>query len=323
MFKVAILGAGTIAQKMALTISQMAGIELYAVAARDESRAAAFAQKYSITRSYGSYEQMLADDQIDLVYIAVPHSLHYRYMKMCLEAKKNILCEKPFTVHADEAKEILNLAKEKNLFVAEAMWTRYMPSRNIIDTIISKGIIGEVKSLSANIGYPLQGVKRIWDVNLAGGALLDVGCYLISFARMVFKGEVTDIQANALFKDGVDAIDNICLTFDDHALASMQCSVMTSQCRDATIFGTKGYIKVKNINNPEKIEVFNADFQKIESYTIEEQITGFEYQVEDCIEAICHNKLECEALPHSEIITVMELMDHIREIWGYEIPLVK
>ncbi len=323
MIKMAILGAGAIANKMACTIQQMDNVESYAVAARDESRAAAFADKYSIQKAYGSYEQMLADDQIDLVYIAVPHSHHYRYMKMCLEANKNILCEKPFTVNSQQAKEILLLAKQKKLFVAEAMWTRYMPSRKIISDIIASNTIGEVRSLSANIGYQLEDKTRIWDINLAGGALLDVGCYLLSFARMVFPKEVTDVQSTAIFKEGVDAIDNICLTFDNAFLASMQCSVMTSQNRDATIFGTTGYIEVKNINNPELIEVFNADFEKIESYTVDKQITGFEYQVEACVKAIENKDLECEQLPHSEIIAVMELMDRIRGLWGYEIPLIQ
>ncbi len=187
MIKMAILGAGTIANKMAATITEMSTVEAYAVAARDEDRAIAFAKEYHIAKAFGSYESMLADDAIDLVYIAVPHSHHHKVMKMCLEAGKHILCEKPFTVNANQAIEILELAKEKKLLVAEAMWTRYMPSRKIIDDIIASGIIGEVQSLTANLGYQLLDVKRIWDINLAGGALLDVGCYLLHFAKMVFK----------------------------------------------------------------------------------------------------------------------------------------
>ena len=323
MVKMAILGAGTIANKMASTIVEMPSVEAYAVAARDEKRAAAFAEKYQISKSYGSYEEMLADDAIDLVYVAVPHSHHHKYMKMCLEAGKHVLCEKPFTVTAQQAKEILELSTQKGLFVAEAMWTRYMPSRKIIDDIMQSGVIGEVKSLSANIGYPLQDVKRIWDINLAGGALLDVGCYLISFARMIFKSEISDLKTTAIFKNGVDAIDNLTLIFENSSMASMQCSVLTAQNRDATIFGTKGYIEVTNINNPELIEVFDSEFKKIKTYTVPKQITGFEYEVEACVNAIERGELECEALPHSEIITVMELMDSIREQWGYDIPLIQ
>ena len=320
MIRMAILGAGTIAHKMATTIMNMPSVEAYAVAAREKTRATAFAEKYSISKAYGSYEQMLADEDVDLVYVAVPHSHHYKYMKMCLKAGKHVLCEKPFTVNAQQAIKILELSKEKELFVAEAMWTRYMPSRKIIDDIITSGIIGDVKALNANIGYQLTEVKRIWDVNLAGGALLDVGCYLISFARMVFQKEISEIKATAISNNGVDAIDNICLIFEDSAMASMQCSVVTAQNRNGTIFGTKGYIEVKNINNPESIEVFNSEFHKIDSYDIPKQITGFEYQVEACVDAIGRGELECEELPHSEIIAVMKVMDNIREQWGYEIP---
>ncbi len=322
MIRMAILGAGTIANKMATTIMKMPSVEAYAVAARDGNRATAFAEKYHILKAYSSYEEMLADKAIDLVYVAVPHSHHYKYMKMCLEAGKNVLCEKPFTVNAQQAIEILNLSKAKKLFVAEAMWTRYMPSRKIIDDIIASGIIGEVKALTANIGYQLTDVKRIWDINLAGGALLDLGCYLLSFARMIFQNEISELKATAVFHNGIDAIDNICLIFDNSAMASMQCSVVTAQNRNGTIFGTKGYIEVTNINNPEVIEVFDAEFQKIATYAVPKQITGFEYQVETCLDAIESGKLECEALPHSEIITVMKIMDRIRQQWGYEIPLI-
>lgn len=322
MVKMAILGAGTIAHKMAFTIQSMPSVEAYAVAARDEQRAKSFAACYGFTKAYGSYEQMLADDAVELVYVAVPHSLHFKYMKLCLEAGKHVLCEKPFTVDAAQAKMILDLAKEKQLLVAEAMWTRYMPSRKIIDDIINSGAIGEVTSLTANIGYELSSVQRIWDVNLAGGALLDVGCYLIHFAKMVLGDEITNIQASSVFKNGVDAIDTISLTFHNTNLASMQCSVTAALNRHGNIFGTKGYIEITNINNPELIEVFDATYQRTATYKIPEQITGFEYEVEACVEAMTQGLIECEAMPHSEIVSVMAVMDKIRQDWGYELPQV-
>ncbi|MCI8375467.1 MAG: Gfo/Idh/MocA family oxidoreductase [Lachnospiraceae bacterium] len=322
MIKMAILGAGGIAHKMAATITNMDQVEAYAVAARDLERAQAFADQYGFTKAYGSYEEMLADEAVDLVYIAVPHSHHYKMTKMSLEAGKHVLCEKAFTVTADQAREILSLAKSKGLLLTEAIWTRYMPSRQIINDIIARGEIGEVTSLTANLGYELNAVKRIWDPNLAGGALLDVGVYLINFARMVFGDKMTDITASAVFRDGVDMIDSITMTFEGGKMATMQSNVAAAQNRTGCIFGTKGYIEITNINNPEAIKVYSPEYQEIADYPIPPQITGYEYEVEACVHAIEHGELECPQMPHEETIKVMEIMDGIRKTWNYEIPLL-
>ena len=138
MLKMAIMGAGSIANKMAATITKMNDVEAYAIAARDAGRAAAFAEKYGFAKSYGSYEEMLKDPEVQLVYIATPHSHHYKCTKMCLEAGKHVLCEKAFTVNAEQAKEILKQAEDKKLLLTEAIWTRYMPSRNIINKLMSR-----------------------------------------------------------------------------------------------------------------------------------------------------------------------------------------
>lgn len=319
--KMAIMGAGSIAIKMANTINGMNNVEAYAIGARDLERAQAFAAEYKFAKAYGSYEEMLADPEIDLVYVATPHSHHYKCVKMCLEAGKHVLCEKSFTVNADQAREILAMAKEKKLLLTEAIWTRYMPSRKMINDIIASGVIGEVTSLTANLGYELSQIKRIWDPALAGGALLDVGVYLVNFARMVFGENVTDIQASAVFKDGVDMIDNITMVFDGTKMATMQSNVFAAQNRTGCIFGTKGYIEITNINNPEQIKVFNDSYQEIASYLPPKQITGYEYEVEACVRALENGDLECPEMPHEETIKVMEIMDGIRKSWGYEIPL--
>lgn len=242
---------------------------------------------------------------------------------MCLEAGKHVLCEKAFTVNAEQAKEILKLAEEKKLLLTEAIWTRYMPSRNMINKLITDGTIGEVTSLTANLGYELSEVKRIWDPQLAGGALLDVGVYLVNFASMIFGEDLEHVQSEAVFKNGVDMIDNINMTFAGGKTASMQCNVHAVQNRQGTIFGTKGYIEITNINNPEEIKVFNDQYEKVLSCTLPKQITGYEYEVEACCKAIEEGRLECPEMPHRETIRVMEIMDEMRRSWGYEIPLMK
>lgn len=321
MIKMAIMGAGSIAIKMARTISAMENVQAYAIGARELERAQAFAAEYGFKKAYGSYEEMLADDEIDLVYVATPHSHHYRCVKLCLNAGKHVLCEKSFTVNADQAREVLALAKEKQLLLTEAIWTRYMPSRGMINDIIASGVIGEVTSLTANLGYELSQVRRIWDPGLAGGALLDVGVYLVNFARMIFGENVTDVQASAVFKDGVDMIDNITMIFDNAKMATMQSNVYAAQNRSGCIFGTKGYIEISNINNPEEIRVFDDAYRLLAAYKPPRQITGYEYEVEACVRAIENGELECPEMPHEETVKVMEIMDGIRSSWGYDIPL--
>lgn len=323
MIKMAILGAGAIANKMAATITKMDEVEAYAIAARDLDRAQAFAEAYGFTKAYGSYEEMLADEAVDLVYVAVPHSHHYKMTKLCLEAGKHVLCEKAFMVNAEQARDVLALAKSKKLLLTEAIWTRYMPSRKIIDDIIARGEIGEVTSLTANLGYELSQIKRIWDPALAGGALLDVGVYLVNFARMVFGEDMTSVSSYAVFKDGVDMIDSIVMTFEGGKTATMQCNVNAVLNRTGCIFGTKGYLEITNINNPEEIKVYNEEYQEVKTYAVPEQITGYEYEVEACVRAIESGSLECPQMPHAETIQVMEIMDGIRKSWGYEIPVLE
>lgn len=321
--KLAILGAGGIAVKMAKTIARMKDVEAYAIAARDLERAQEFAQKYGIKKAYGSYEEMLADDKIDLVYIATPHSHHYLHAKMCLEAGKNVLCEKSFTVNAEQAQKLFELAKEKKLLITEAIWTRYMPSRNMINDIIASGVIGEVTSVTANLSYTISDVERIRKPELAGGALLDVGVYPINFASMVLGEKVKDVKATAIFKDGVDILDSIIMVFEGNRMATLQCGAREISDRMGSIFGTKGYIQVQNINNPEKITVFDSDYKEIASYFPTEQISGYEYEVESCAKAIAQGNLECPEMPHAETVRIMKIMDDIRKSWNYEIPWIE
>lgn len=221
--RLAILGAGGIATAMARTVAGMENVEAYAVASRDLKRAQQFADKYGFEKAYGSYEEMLKDDKVDLVYVATPHSHHYLHAKVCLEAGKHVLCEKAFTVNAEQAQKLFDLAKEKNLLITEAIWTRYMPARNMINDIIASGVIGEVTAVTANLSYAISHVERIRKPELAGGALLDVGVYPINFATMVLGEKVKDVKATAIFQNGVDILDSIVMVFEGDRMATLQC----------------------------------------------------------------------------------------------------
>ena len=321
--KLGILGAGGIASTMAKTVAGMKGVEAYAVAARDLERAREFAQKYEVKKAYGSYEEMLADDEVGLVYIATPHSHYYLHAKMCLEVGKHVLCEKAFTVNAEQAQKLFDLAKEKKLLITEAIWTRYMPSRKMINDIIESGVIGEVTAVTANLSYTVSHVERIRKPELAGGALLDVGVYPINFASMVLGDKVKDVKATAIFQNGVDILDSIAMVFEGDRMVTLQCGAREISDRMGSIFGTRGYMQVQNINNPEKITVFDTDHKEVASYVVPEQISGYEYEVESCMKAIQEGKLECPEMPHAETIRIMKIMDDIRKSWNYEIPCIE
>ena len=204
--KVGILGAGNIAKKMAETLNGMEGASAYAVASRSLEKAEEFAKLNHVEKAYGSYEEMLQDEQVELVYVATPHSHHLEHGKLCIKYGKPILMEKAFTANVDQARELLDCARDRGVFITEAIWTRYMPSRKKIDHIIASGQLGEICSLTANLGYALTDKKRMTDPALAGGALLDVGIYPLNFASMVLGNDVEKMTSACVkYKTGVDA----------------------------------------------------------------------------------------------------------------------
>ncbi|MFV0528322.1 MAG: Gfo/Idh/MocA family protein [Lachnospiraceae bacterium] len=320
--KVGILGAGNIANHMAEAIQGLdTSVEGYAVAARDLARAEEFAQKWGITRACGSYEEMLQDPAVDLVYVATPHIFHYEHAKLCLEHGKSVICEKPFTVNAKQAEELYRIAAEKKLLITEAIWTRYMPSRRMIDEIMQSNVIGEITSLSANLGYDLHNVPRMQELALAGGALLDLSVYTINFAFMFFGSKVKEVSSSCVKLDtGADAQDSITFLYEDGRMAVLYTTMLAEPNRLGEINGTKGCIEVQNINNCEEIRVRNEKREIIKVYEIPAQINGYEYEILACRDALEQGLLECPQMPHSETLEVLKMMDRIRKDWGITFP---
>ncbi len=219
--KVGIIGAGGIAVTMAKTLNEMEDATAYAVASRDLAKAQAFAEKNQIEKAYGSYEELFADPEVELVYVATPHSHHYQYMKMALEAGKPVLCEKAFTANAAQAEEIFRISEEKGIFAGEAMWTRFLPSRAMIDEVIRSGEIGKVHMITANLGYDIKNVERLRNPELAGGALLDVGIYPLTFIRMITDAKIKSMDTSCVkLETGVDAQNAATFIFEDGCMAS-------------------------------------------------------------------------------------------------------
>ena len=322
--KLGILGPGRIARTVAPTLVALPEIECYAVASRTPGKAEAFAREFGFEKVYNSYEEMLKDPALELVYITTPHSHHYEQMMLCLEHGKHVICEKAFTINARQAREIRDYAAQKGLYVAEAIWTRYMPSRQIIDGIIDSGVIGYVNTLTANLSYNIAYKPRIMDPALAGGALLDIGIYGLNFALMHFEDDIERIESSVqLTSTGVDAMETITIFYWDGRMAVLTHSIYCRSDRKGIIHGDKGYLVVENINNPQSVSVYDGNDQLLEYYEVPQQISGYEYEFQETVRCIREGKLEADSMPMERTIQVTEIMDSLRKQWGVAYPQEK
>ena len=328
MTNVAILGAGNIARQMAKTLRLMKArgdkVELYAVGSRDKARAEAFAQAEGFAKAYGSYEELLRDDGVDLVYIATPHSHHGEQIEQCVTHGKAVLCEKAFTATAAQAEHALALAKEKGVLVTEAIWTRYVPMRRMLDELLASGAIGTPRVLTANLGYTIYDKERIRRPELAGGALLDVGVYVLNFAAMVFGTQVERMESSVRLMDtGVDMQESITLHYPDGRMAELMATAACNTSRRCWIYGDQGCAEVDNVNNPRRITLYaNANDPASVTRVIDAppQLTGYEYEVLACLRALETGALECTEMPHAETLRIMRWMDTLRHSWDMRYP---
>lgn len=322
--KIGILGAGRIAHKMAQTVARMEGFEIYAVASRSQENADNFARQYGIEHAYNSYETLANDPLVELIYIATPHAFHHAHARLCLQAGKPVLCEKTFTTTAHEAEDLFRLARTKGVFVSEAIWTRYMPLSQKIAELANSGIIGTPRTLSANLCYPVSDKERLMSPDLGGGALLDIGTYALHFAAMAFGTEVERTVSTAtLTPTGVDAQESITQFFPGGRMAVLYSNIYARSDRKGIISGEKGYIVVENINNPQVARVYDNFDNLLSEYFATQQITGFEYQVQACFDAIATGAIETPFIPHAETLRMMRIMDSLRQEWGVRFPADK
>lgn len=325
---VGIIGSGWIAEKMAITLQGLAknpatcDIKAYAIASRTQEKADAFAKQWGFEKAYGSYEALVEDPDVDLVYIATPHSHHYANTKMALEHGKACLVEKAFTANAREAKELLDIAHEKKIFIAEAIWTRYQPIREMILDVIKSGRIGEPRLVYASLGYQMETKERILRPDLCGGALLDLGVYSINFVRMFVGGDWKEIKSQCVKSHtGMDMHDSISVIYNNGIMANMQASTLCINDKHGIISCSQGYIEVDNINNPQRAQVFDADAQRIYDIHCPKQITGYEYQVIACRDAMKQGLLVTPYMSHEETLEIMQIMDGLRKEWGVVYPM--
>lgn len=327
-----ILATGNIANKFAKTVLQMneAGEtqELVACASRNKEKAENFGQQYRIDsiKCYGSYEEMLADEDVEAVYVATPNNMHYENCVMCLNAGKHVLCEKPFTTRAKEAEELFLLAKEKSLFIMEGFWIRFLPCLIKMQDIIKSGQIGEVVSARSDYGFIAKGARkdRKFNKELAGGALLDIGVYNLGFMRMVMNDRnPVDYTADFHINEyGTDDFSAITLRYDNssvnkHALAHITTSIGLDIPRYAAIFGTKGNIFIDDFQHADKIKVcITGEEPKVYEFPIE--MGGFEYEIREVESCVKAGKTTSDILKNSDTIEITALLEKMLSEWGVQ-----
>ena len=318
-----ILSTGVIARNFAETARQMGDeVIVHAVASRSMDKANAFADEFAIEKRYDSYEALAKDPEVDIVYVATPHSRHYEDMKLMIGAGKPVLCEKSFTANAAQAQEIYALAREKGVFVMEAFWTKLIPLYREVETWIASGAIGEIRALTAQYGYTTGREARKFDAQLAGGTLLDIGVYAIGFACMMLGYSFDDVQSQLIMNaQGTDAVDGILLR-RGKAVAQLTCAIGAYIPLHGAVYGSKGYIDVPDFKNPQRVALY-AD--GCEPQVIERpfEVNGFEYEIREAMNCVREGRTESALMTAEQSIAVMRIMDEIRRQNGLRFPFEK
>ncbi len=318
-----IIGCGGIAAKFAEGLKVLGDAELTAVGSRTEDKARAFAKKHNAKRAHGSYEQLAKDPGVDVVYVATPHPFHMENTLLVLDSGKAVLCEKPFAMNARQAERMIDAAKKANVFLMEAMWTRFIPLTVEIRQLIEKSAIGRLRFFQADFGYATdRGTEgRALNRHLGGGALLDVGIYPISFASMLFGSQPEKISSHThIGTTGVDEQSAYLFTYDDDQLAVLSAAVTTQTPGRAVIAGTNGMIKIHPpFYRAEKATLITGDNKET---VIEKPLesNGYNYQAAEVHDCLRRGKLQSEIMPLAESLAIMQTMDKIRQQWGLKYP---
>jgi len=299
------------------------GHRVHAVGSRTAESAEAFAQEFGIPQAYGSYEDLVDDPQVDVVYAATPHTFHAANARLALEHGKHVLVEKAFTLNAREAREITELARDRGLVVMEAMWTRFLPHMADVRALIAGGAVGEVRSLHADHtqNLPFDETHRLNDLHLGGGALLDLGVYPISFAHDIL-GPPVDITARATFKPtGVDASVATIFTHGDGAVSTTYSSMQTRGRNQATILGTAGRIEIAATwYAPATVTLYDASGTLVREIVTPVTGRGMQFQAAEVERLVRAGITAGTLMDPQDSVQVMETMDRVREAIGLRYP---
>ncbi len=331
-----ILGTGYIATLFADGLTVVDDAKLTAVGSRTQASANAFGDKWNIPHRYSSYEALAADPDVDVIYVSTPHPYHCENTLLCLNAGKHVLVEKPFALNARQSRQMIDLARQKRLFLMEAMWTRYIPAMVQVRQWLADGEIGDVELVRANLSFmaAYDPRHRLFAPELGGGALLDVGIYPVSFAYMVLGSPKTICSTAALGKTGTDDRSSYFFGYDGGKTALLSSGVQLSVPVEADIIGTRGYIKIHQPwINPRVVTlakpaapgvparlIFEGNVYNTQAVHAPTRGNGYNYEAVEVGECIRAGKLESDTLPLKESLDIMETLDKIRAQWGLTYP---
>jgi dihydrodiol dehydrogenase / D-xylose 1-dehydrogenase (NADP) len=315
-FRWGIIGPGGVAKQFAEAIEGTEGSEIYAVASGSLDRARVFSENYHVQKIYGSYEALVEDPAVDIVYIANLNSQHFEAAKLALNHKKAVLLEKPLTLNAEQAEELIAIARKNDVFFMEAMWMRYNPCINKVLELINEGTIGQVKHVEADFSVEVDHDSNRRLPEFGGGALLDLGIYPITFANLIVGKSPDSISSECtLTSTGVDGVDSVTFEWTTGEKAELSFGVESFGTLSAKVTGTEGYIKISPpFHCPQAIYLENKHGKK--EFHIPFRINGYEYEVEEVMYCLDHGLKESPDMPLSESLKTMKLMDGLRLKWG-------
>lgn len=320
-FSWAILGPGGIARAFAKDLALLEGHSIGAVGSRSLSKAQNFAAEFG-GKAYGSYEELVSDPSVDGVYVATPHPAHHENVIMALNAGKPVLCEKPFAVNAQQAQEMVDAASLNKVALMEAMWARFLPHYAKVREIVASGVLGPIHSIHADHGQRLadQGIARLIDPQLAGGALLDLGVYPVSFAHMIL-GNPTSITSSAVMTDkGVDAQTSMIFSYNNGAQAVLTTTMVEQTPCRAVVAGLNGWLEIdRTFYNPASMRVVHND-GSVTEYPSSYKGHGLREQAQVFAQLVVSGALESEILSWKDTVDIMKSMDTVRAQIGLKYP---
>lgn len=317
-----ILATGSIANTVASDLKITKDAQMVAVASRTQEKADAFGKKWGIPKRYPNYQALVEDPDVDVIYIATPHSLHYENMLLCLQAGKHVLCEKAFTLNARQAAKCIQLARQKNLFLMEAMWMRFNPAVQQVKKWVQEEVLGDIRLILADfcIDVVYDPASRLYNPKLGGGALLDLGIYPLSFATFMLGIPQTTSGHAILSQDGVDINDAYLLTYANGAMAALACGIGFTKPHEAFIAGSKGTIKVHHsFFHPDRLTL-HLQGKDPKELKIPYRGKGYVYEIEEVHACLRQGRTESQLMPLDETLELMKLMDSLRLDWGVTYP---
>ena len=318
-----LIGLGGISRKFATGLQAAPHAECYAVASRSGPRAAAFGAEFGAAKCYDSYAALADDPDVDVVYIGTPHTFHKPHTLLCLHHGKPALCEKPFAVNRSEAEEMVALARQKNLFLMDAMWTRCLPLMVKLRELLAEKAIGDVMLVQADFGFRMAQVlpeHRLFNPHLAGGALLDVGIYCLYLASMVYGRQPVEIVSQrTLGSTGVDELSASVFRYSDDEMAVITAAIRLNTPHEARIIGTKGIISMADWWHPREMTL-RIDGRPAETFRPAVAGNGFNYEAMEVGRCLRAGLVESDIAPLDETLAVMDTMDRMRRQWGLRYP---